>query len=392
MSKSKKNTIVPAVGMILALKSQSQSKKTGPAKVLQVDRDKGNVVVFRPGGRIPRTVINFDSLDRYAPFVEGDFPEIDFNESGQAKSALSTDPSVPRPTVAHEPPPPAPEPAANDTTAAPLAKADIDAAVERVESRMESRFAALMREQREEFRAQQAESNAFFERLLERFGPGHAATTKTPAPVAVAPSKKSKDEQDAINKEIVRRESPWAEPLIHRFIDAELEVVQFDSPKNIERAMFPGEFHDALVVWCQQVGEIVPDQRTTFALLDDRISPSRHTVKDSQGKRRKTMFARRRQMNLDLTGNGEFVDVMNNARCLWPSFKDDSTVALRIKAMLASQGRRNGATAEEMVEAMRGAALEIKHKGAIIFPETVFSNVSAVRVYTKIARDFGGGK
>ena len=59
MSKSKKNTIVPTVGMILALKSASQSKKTGPAKVLQVDREKGNVIVFRPGGRIPRTVINF---------------------------------------------------------------------------------------------------------------------------------------------------------------------------------------------------------------------------------------------------------------------------------------------------------------------------------------------
>ena len=40
-------------------------------------------------------------------------------------------------------------------------------------------------------------------------------------------------------QEIIRRETPWAEPLIHRFIDAELEVVQFDSPKNIERAMFP---------------------------------------------------------------------------------------------------------------------------------------------------------
>lgn len=387
MSKSKKNTIVPAVGMILALKSPSQSKKTGPAKVLQVDRDKGNVVVFRPGGRIPRTVINFDSLDRYAPFAEGDFPEIDFNESGQAKSALSTDPSVPRPTVAHEPPPP---PAANDTTAAPLAttSAQIDPAliamIERSESRMISQFSLLLQKQQEM-------SDARMERILDKFEQRRPAEVPS-VPVTAAPSKKSKDEQGAINKEIIRRESPWAEPLIHRFIDAELEVVQFDTPKNIERAMFPGEFHDALVVWCQQVGEIVPDQRTTFALLDDRISPSRHTVKDNQGKRRKTMFARRRQMNLDLTGNGEFVDVMNNARRLWPSFKDDSTVALRIKAMLASQGRRNGATAEEMVEAMRGAALEIKHKGAIIFPETVFSNASNVRVYTKIARDFGGGK
>ena len=94
--------------------------------------------------------------------------------------------------------------------------------------------------------------------------------------------------------------------------------------------MFPGEFHDALVVWCQQVGEIVPDQRTTFALLDDRISPSRHTVKDSQAEAQ-TMFARRRQMDLDLTGDGDFVDVMTSARLLWPSFKDDSTVATRIE-------------------------------------------------------------
>lgn len=387
MSKSKKNTIVPAVGMILALKSQSQSKKTGPAKVLQVDREKGNVVVFRPGGRIPRTVINFDSLDRYAPFVEGDFPEIDFNESGQAKSALSTDPSVPRPTVAHEPPPP---PAANDTTAAPLAttSAQIDPAliamIERSESRMISQFSLLLQKQQEM-------SDARMDRILDKFE--QRRSTEVPSvPVTAAQPKKSKDEQDAINKEIVRRESPWAEPLIHRFIDAELEVVQFDTQKNIDRAMFPGEFHDALVVWCQQVGEVVPDQRTTFALLDDRISPSRHTIKDSQGKKRKTMFARRRQMNLDLTGNGEFVDVMNSARLLWPSFKDDSTVATRIKAMLASQGRRNGATAEEMVRALRGAAMEVKHKGAIIYPEMVFGSASAVRVYAKIARDFGGGK
>lgn len=385
MSKSKKNTIVPTVGMILALKSASQNKKTGPAKVLQVDREKGNVVVFRPGGRIPRTVINFDSLDRYAPFAEVDFPEIDFNESGQAKSALSNDPSVPRPTVAHEPPPPpAPEPAANDTTAAPLASVSV-ADIVSLEMRLHSQFATMMREQ-------QAATAALLGELIKGLAPRAETVTPSPAPVTVAPSKKSKDEQEAINKEIIRRESPWAEPLIHRFIDAELEVVQFDSPKNIERAMFPGEFHDALVVWCQQVGEIVPDQRTTFSLLDDRISPSRHTVKDSQGKRRKTMFARRRQMDLDLTGDGEFADVMNSARLLWPSFKDDSTVATRIKAMLASQGRRNGATAEEMIRALRGAAMEVKHKGAIVFPETVFGSANAVRVYVKIARDFGGGK
>lgn len=384
MSKSKKNTIVPTVGMILALKSASQNKKTGPAKVLQVDREKGNVVVFRPGGRIPRTVINFDSLDRYAPFAEVDFPEIDFNESGQAKSALSTEPSVPRPTVAHEPPPSAPEPAANDTTAAPLASVSV-ADIVSLEMRLHSQFATMMREQ-------QAATAALLGELIKGLAPRAEVVAPSPASVAVAQSKKSKDEQDAINKEIVRRESPWAEPLIHRFIDAELEVVQFDSPKNIERAMFPGEFHDALVVWCQQVGEIVPDQRTTFALLDDRISPSRHTVKDSQGKRRKTMFARRRQMDLDLTGDGDFVDVMTSARLLWPSFKDDSTVATRIKAMLASQGRRNGATAEEMIRALRGAAMEVKHKGAIVFPETVFGSANAVRVYAKIARDFGGGK
>lgn len=104
------------------------------------------------------------------------------------------------------------------------------------------------------------------------------------------------------------------------------------------------------------------------------------------------MFARRRQMDLDLTGDGDFVDVMTSARLLWPSFKDDSTVATRIKAMFASQGRRNGATADEMVSAMRGAAMEMKHKGAIIYPEMVFGSASAVRVYAKIARDFGGGK
>ena len=77
--------------------------------------------MFRPGGRIPRTVINFDSLDRYAPFAEVDFPEIDFNESGQARSALSSDSSV-RHTVAHEPP----QPATNDTTAAPLATTSME--------------------------------------------------------------------------------------------------------------------------------------------------------------------------------------------------------------------------------------------------------------------------
>ena len=81
----------------------------------------------------------------------------------------------------------------------------------------------------------------------------------------------------------------------------------------------------------------MPDQRTNPLTLDDRISPSRHTVGDSQGKRRKTMFARRRQMDLDLTGDGEFADVMNSARLLWPS-KDDSTVATVIGRHVRQSG------------------------------------------------------
>ena len=63
--KNKNNTakkITPAVGMILALKSAVMSKRTGPAKVLTVNPEKGNVIVYRPGARVPQTVIAFSSV------------------------------------------------------------------------------------------------------------------------------------------------------------------------------------------------------------------------------------------------------------------------------------------------------------------------------------------
>lgn len=379
---------IPNVGEILVHDNKNQANR--PGKVVVVDHVKGYVTVYRPEGRVPRTDIQFASLRHYLVATPADFPGVDFDEeSGKARSTLSDAPFVQRHTVAHEPPavndtppsePPPPALAVNDTAAAPPVATSVPASNDTIALVM-----ALMREQREENRA-------FMERILERLAPQNAPTP-VPAPVVVESPKKGKDaDKDAVNKEIIGRETSWAEPLIKRFIAAELEVVAFDSEVNISRAMLPGEFHDALVVWCQQNGEPTPDPRTTFFLLDDRISPTRHGVKDGQGKKRKTMFARRRQMNLDLSGDSEFVEVMSRARSLWPAFKEDSTVALRIKTMLSGRGRRNSVTKEEMFEAIRGAALESKRKNVSTYPEMVFGNPNTVRVYAKLAADFGGAK
>ena len=125
----------------LALKSASPNKKTGPAKVLQVD-PKNNVVVFRPGGRIPHRH-QLDSLDRFT------------RRSPRWTSRRSTSMSPVRPSLrcpttrpcrAHRRARAAPPPPANDTTAAPLASVSV-ADIANLEMRLHSQFATMMREQ-----------------------------------------------------------------------------------------------------------------------------------------------------------------------------------------------------------------------------------------------------
>lgn len=401
MSQAKSVKFTPEVGQIIVSRCGGNNARS-PGKIIEVNEN--NVRVLHGSG-VPRFLAaktlrykyKLASPEDVALFVDeskvdSSAPDIGTDEAPhRSPSAAHKQPSTP-PAANDTPPsqPPAPQPAAaNDGAAAALAKVDVTL-LEYLNKQNQSNLESLERRLEQQMVRQEAR---FMSALKDIVASNKAAPASVPASVVVESPKKGKDaDKDAINKEIIGRETSWAEPLIKRFIAAELEVVAFDSEANISRAMLPGEFHDALVVWCQQNGEPTPDPRTTFFLLDDRISPTRHGVKDGQSKKRKTMFARRRQMNLDLSGDGEFVEVMSRARSLWPTFKEDSTVALRIKTMLSGQGRRNSVTKEEMFEAIRGAALESKRKNVSVFPETVFGNPGTVRVYAKLAADFGGAK
>ena len=84
------------------------------------------------------------------------------------------------------------------------------------------------------------------------------------------------------------------------------------------------------------------------------------------------------------------VEAINSA---FEEYKKVNNAALegRIKTMLATEGKSNGATKSEMMEAVRGAAIEQKRPGAAaVTPGLVFASPNSIRVYARIAQDFGG--
>jgi hypothetical protein len=296
--------------------------------------------------------------------------------------ALTTEPATPR--AVNDTPPSAPPPApsavmvapSNDAPTSPGLATTSAADLVNLEMRMQSHFAALMRENQEA-------TAALLRGLVSALVTRQDAAPAAPEPVA-PPAKPDPKRNE--NARIVKAERPWADPLIQDFIAAEMERVTFATASEVARAMFPGEFHDALRIWCDMTGKTAPDPRTTYAVLLE-VAPARHVVRDGSEEKYKIGLARRRQMNLDLAA-GDFGEVMASARRVWPAIKDDSTAANGLRLLLADKRL----TKADLIDAIAGADLEQKRKRVLVEPARVFANIYSARAFARLARDLGGAK
>jgi len=365
-------TIVPTVGMVLVPRS-IRSHHT-PFRVASVGSDGVKAQRARSTCLVAFGTMN----DKYRVATPEEAAAFDASVAVRVVEhvapALTTEPATPRAvndTPPSEPPPASPTMAqpANDAPTSPgLVKVDAALFIES-QRRADERVAKL-------------ESS-----VANLVGMVTALLQHQVAPVAAAPSAEPKRD-DLERARIIKAERPWADPLVQDFIAAEMERVTFATAGEIERAMFPGEFHEALRVWCDMNGKATPDPRTTYAVLQD-IAPNRHLVKGrGKDERHKVGLARRRQMALDLGGSGDLGEVMARARGVWPLLKDDATAANGIRLLLSDKR----ASKAEVLDAIAGAALEQRRKGIFVDPGKVFANLNSARVFARIARDLGGAK
>jgi hypothetical protein len=296
---ARKSPLTPTVGMILVIRSEVLSKKTGPAKVLSVDHEKGNVTVYRPGGRTPHTVIDFDSLRRYRATTPSEFPGVDFDETmGAARSTLTDKPSSPKANDEEsrsEPPPP---PAANDTA--------ITVSAQFIEA--------------------QREANKRMDKLesmvtsLVALVAGNLQNKAASAPTKT----KEQEREEATNKQ-VNEEMPWARPQLERFIEETMEFVTFATQAEIDRALRPGEVFDQFSLWCDVNNLRVPFQKTVYrALLDNPRTRLRCKL---SGTDERTPLAVRRQTRLGFDesqpiGKDVRAIVDHARRAAWPDLKE----------------------------------------------------------------------
>lgn len=214
------------------------------------------------------------------------------------------------------------------------------------------------------------------------------------APTPMPPTKEQVKRGE--NAKVIKAELPWARPLVDEFVAAELEEVNFDVPGAFERAMFPGEFHDALRLWCEIQGEHVPDKRTTYAILGDIAEDRRRTP--GKEEKYKTKFARRRQTAFDFEPSANDVDraandvLAHGRKVLWPDLPAGDQSAIRVAGLL-NDGK---VTKAELIAAINGARIERDRLPDTarrqVTPLTVFADAARVRYLGKTFRDLGGGK
>lgn len=221
-----------------------------------------------------------------------------------------------------------------------------------------------------------------------------AAPALAPAPAPAPPTKEQVKRGE--NAKVIKAELPWARPLVDEFVAAELEEVNFDVPGAFERAMFPGEFHDALRLWCEIQGEHVPDKRTTYAILGDIAEDRRRTP--GKEEKYKTKFARRRQTTFDFEPSANDVDraandvLAHGRKVLWPDLPAGDQSAIRVVKLL----KDGKVTKDELIAAINGARIERDRLPDTarrqVTPLTVFADAARVRYLGKTFRDLGGGK
>lgn len=374
--KNKNNTakkITPAVGMILALKSAVMSKRTGPAKVLTVNPEKGNVIVYRPGARVPQTVIAFSSLNRYRPTTASEFPGVDFDENNGGRSTLTDAPppapvSEEVPVNANDNKPKSEPPPATDTTPA---STDINAIV------------------RADFLEAQRRADARVDKLE---GVVNSLATMVASIIQhkaePAPVKTKQEEREETDMKTVREQTPWATPQFWRFVSEEMEFVTFNTRSEIDRALEPGEVFEQFELWCKVNALLVPFQRTVFSIMlsDDRTR-DRHKL---SSKKEKTRLAIRRQTRFGFDESqsvGKDVqDIMDHARrTAWPSLPESHRETVG-KLLLS------GKVAKADILAAIDHVSTIPNRGPTAYSPDMVLDVRHIRALARIARAEGSAK
>ena len=306
---AKKTPVIPTIGTILVVHNDAIAKKTGPAKVVSIDHEHGNIKIYRPGSRTPWNVIKFSSLRSYWYTDESKFPGIDFNEANGGLSTLTnTEPSQSKAND-EEPKSEPPPPPNNGETGWQFADngTAIIHLVEKISERMEVRF-------QHQLETQEARFMAILNTVLDRADKRAVEPIKT----------KEEEREEATNKQ-VKEEMPWAEPQLWRFIDETMEFVTFATQSERERALRPGEVFDQFSLWCEVNGLRVPFQKTVFCALlkDDRTRPRWKL----NGKEEKTPLAIRRQTRFGFDESGpigkDVQDIVAHARkTAWPALPE----------------------------------------------------------------------
>jgi len=301
-------------------------------------------------------------------------------------------PVAPETPAAVEPEPPTSEPAPQPTPA-PTAPAP-DAPMVKVDASVIDLIFKQTAEDRERdrrwFAEQMERQDAKFMSALEKIVSAQNATP--PAPPTKDQVKRGE------NAKVIKAELPWARPLVEEFVAAELEMVTFNTAAEIERAMFPGEVHQALELWCLANGKPTPDSRTTYAILGD-INQDRHLIKKGSEEKYKTRFARRRQTAFDFEPSANDVDraandvLAHGRKVLWPDLPAGDQSAIRVAGLL----KDGKVTKAELMAAINGARIERDRLPTAaqqrqITPLTVFADAARVRYLGKTFRDLGGGK
>ena len=293
MSRTKKNvipTVNPTVGMILMPKFRKGHCK--PGRIAAIAEEIDSIQVQRASGTYTMKFETMNEKYRVATTAEA----VAFNaavpayDAERVEPALSSEPSVPRPTVAHEPPPPAPEPAANDTEVTALAKV-FSSTLETIAKQQED-AAKLHRESLESmerrFEQRMERQDARFMSMLREIAvDARKQQEPAPPPVPSAPVPTAVDAHDAA---LVRRHTAMFEHLVPEFVSKCLVLVDLRDPAQRARALEANEVHKMFVKWCAdgKRADETPYEHAFYALLK-KIPNAKHREDVKRGDKKRVL-------------------------------------------------------------------------------------------------------
>ena len=258
-----KKTIVPVVGMYLTY--ESADGITRPKKPLKVTLVDGASLKGRRHGSRRTSTVDFKTLKEFRLATPEEIAAYPVDEDGHNIGAPVVSAEAPRPTVAHEPPPPAPEPAANDTAAAPLAKV-FASALETIVKQQQENLESMERR----FQQQMDRQDARFMNMLREVASGNRqqpAQVPPPAPATVPPPAPAPtDPKDSVQ---MRKHLLMFESLVPEFVGQCLVSVDMRDPDQRARALEGNEAHKMFVEWCAdgKRADEVPYEHAFYALM-----------------------------------------------------------------------------------------------------------------------------